>query len=275
MPQFARADGQPVPPQAGKRAHQPLSGGEAEPARRVGGVDVTRLRAVGRIQIQPAASWTPQEGPPVVVRGDLFNMAEMHVLVVATEIASSFALDDNGRPMLGALMPHSVRVSARGSAAGSVLAAGSFGRPFTAAALVLGLRLPEPMRRPATLIVDIIIVLAFVLTMFLVLGPFRETHGGGTGKPCNRCDRTDLHRHWIDNWAAGWPTRSRPPLTYRDWVPNSGFLFVPSLSVFLLLAIGGGAAASGDARGLLALLGGLIGGAFLVLYVRRPSDPAM
>ena len=78
----------------------PLSGGEAEPARRVGGVEVTRLGAVGRIQIQPAASWTPQEDPPVVVRGDLSNMAEAHVLVVATEIASSFAHADNGKPML-------------------------------------------------------------------------------------------------------------------------------------------------------------------------------
>lgn len=68
----------------------PLSVGDAEPARCVGGVDLPRLREpVTGIQVQPTAPWASEQNASVIVRRDLFDMAVPHVVVVATEVATS------------------------------------------------------------------------------------------------------------------------------------------------------------------------------------------
>ena len=69
----------------------PLSGRrEAEPVRRVVGVDVMRFgEPVTRVQIQPAAPQAPQKHALVLVGSDLFNMALVHVLVVATVVTTA------------------------------------------------------------------------------------------------------------------------------------------------------------------------------------------
>ena len=67
----------------------PRSGGEAEPALRVAGVDVTRFgEPIAPVQIQPAAMRAPKKHALVLVGRDLLNVAEVHVLVVATEVAT-------------------------------------------------------------------------------------------------------------------------------------------------------------------------------------------
>jgi len=44
---------------------------------------------VARVQVQPAALRASQKHAPVLVGGDLFDMAEVHVLVVAAVVAAS------------------------------------------------------------------------------------------------------------------------------------------------------------------------------------------
>ena len=73
-----------------QRTDLPLSGGEAEPAQCVAGVDLARFGlAVARIQIQPAAPRALEQHALALVRGDLFNMAEVHILLVAAVVATS------------------------------------------------------------------------------------------------------------------------------------------------------------------------------------------
>jgi hypothetical protein len=62
----------------------PLSGGEAEPVRRVASLDVARLGVrIPRIQLQPAALGASEQHTLALARDDLLDMAELHVPVVA------------------------------------------------------------------------------------------------------------------------------------------------------------------------------------------------
>jgi hypothetical protein len=45
--------------------------------------------SVGWVQIQPPAPWAPEQDTPLIIRGDVFYMAEVHVLIVAAVVATS------------------------------------------------------------------------------------------------------------------------------------------------------------------------------------------
>ena len=45
--------------------------------------------SVGWVQIQPPAPWAPEQYTPLIIRGDLFDMAVVHVLIVAAIVATS------------------------------------------------------------------------------------------------------------------------------------------------------------------------------------------
>lgn len=76
-------------------------------------------------------------------------------------------------------------------------------------------------------------------------------------------------------WLREWPHRPRPPLRARDFFPHAGRLFLP-LYADLFLLHGGvrvlfGPAQSFRLGGLLALTGGTVLTALIILYIRRPT----
>ena len=70
-----------------------------------------------------------------------------------------------------------------------------------------------------------------------------------------------------------WPSSPRRKLSFRDWVPSSGFLFLPSFGG-LMLFTGGAEAAfqGGTARycSALVILIGVILLTYVIAYIRRP-----
>lgn len=81
----------------------PLSDGEAEPTRGVRSVNGPRFgEPVARIQIQPAALWATEKHASVLVGGNLFDMAVVHVLVVAAVIATPVIHTHEGSPWVSA-----------------------------------------------------------------------------------------------------------------------------------------------------------------------------
>jgi hypothetical protein len=46
---------------------------------------------VRRVDVPPTAPWAAEQETVVDVRGDLLDMAEMHILILATVVAASFA----------------------------------------------------------------------------------------------------------------------------------------------------------------------------------------
>jgi hypothetical protein len=69
----------------------PLSGAEAEPTSRLSTIHMSRLwAAVRRVDVQPSALRAAEQETMVKVGGDLLDMAEMHILIIATVVAASF-----------------------------------------------------------------------------------------------------------------------------------------------------------------------------------------
>jgi DivIVA domain-containing protein len=79
-------------------------------------------------------------------------------------------------------------------------------------------------------------------------------------------------------WVARWLRRPREPLSFGDWMPHSGRMFVPTLISLGLVWAGGWVLFGPDQTfrpgGALALLAGVPLVATIVGYVIRPVGPA-
>jgi hypothetical protein len=115
-------------------------------------------------------------------------------------------------------------------------------------------------------------VLAFALVgeLALIAGPFRERAGGQIDS-CDRCEKAEEHSHWIRPFIHGWTRRPRPALKATDWLPNAGFLFLPSLFTLVLIATGVGELPADRLFGCLFVAAGFASASVLLLYVRRPQ----
>lgn len=98
-----------------------------------------------------------------------------------------------------------------------------------------------------------------------LLGPFELE--GAHAPDATRGDR-------LRTWFGGWLRRPRDPLTFSDWMPHAGEMFLPSLLTFGLLAGGAGVLARDGETfrlgGALAVLGGIVLACVIGGYVMRP-----
>ena len=106
---------------------------------------------------------------------------------------------------------------------------------------------------------------AFVWQVSEIVGPFEL--GDDAPADASRAQRVRL-------WLAGWPRRPRPALSFKDWMPPGGVMFLPTL-ISAGLVYGGvwvlfGPGETFRLGGALALLGGVPLGSLVVGYVRRP-----
>lgn len=121
----------------------------------------------------------------------------------------------------------------------------------------------------------VLFVSALVLSAAPILGPFREAFGGEHGLTCPRCEQSEPHSHWIDGWIRGWPQRPRARLTTQDWLPNSGFLFLPWLCALLLLLWGLHELSTKGSTGwgIVSLIGTGIVMCAIAAFLHRPTQP--
>jgi hypothetical protein len=98
-------------------------GSEAEPSFGVGCVDAGRFSSsVGGVEVQSSALGATKQVVPVLIRGDLFHMTEVHILTVSAVVAAAAVHDTSvvvRRPRAamigfrGQLSGHSSRVTGR------------------------------------------------------------------------------------------------------------------------------------------------------------------
>ena len=113
---------------------------------------------------------------------------------------------------------------------------------------------------------SVVIMLLIVWQVVELLGPFELDDAERPVK----ATRAEVVRAW---WS-GWRRRPRERLSFRDWMPHAGRLFLPSFITLALLWAGPwvlfGSGETFRLGGVLALLGGIPMLLIIVGYVMRP-----
>jgi DivIVA domain-containing protein len=124
--------------------------------------------------------------------------------------------------------------------------------------------------RPADWLLAAVAVVVVSWQVADLLGPFKlEEHGSPSDTP--KAAR-------VRGWIAGWLHRPREPLSFSEWMPPSGRMFLPTFIALGLVWAGGWVLFGPDEAfrlgGALALMAGLPLTATVVGYLMRPVGPA-